>query len=180
MDTNLELEFKVMLTRNQYERLVKRFESPVSFRQVNAYYFYSEYGKRISVRIRTLDSSRTLTFKLPEGQARREVNFPLTPKERNIFKRQDVRAFLESNALNGTFEPIGKLMTDRILVKETHGELCLDKNRYLGVTDYELEYEVTGDPDNAYERFLEILRLENIEYQPAQAKYTRFLKKQRP
>lgn len=179
MDTNLELEFKVLLTRSQYERLVMRFNTSAVFRQINSYYLYSDPDKRISVRIRAVDGSRTLTFKLPEGQARREVNFHLNPRERSVFERLDVRTFLEANALNGTFESIGKLTTDRILVREPHGELCLDKNRYLGTTDYELEYEVTGDPDIAYERFLEILRLENIDYQPASAKYARFLKKQR-
>ena len=176
MDTHLELEYKAALTRQEYERLIKRFPRALEQVQTNEYFRYSDPSIRVASRIRTIGEERVLTFKIPQGEAKREINFTLDSDE-NGWDRPDVIGFLKQEHLSGRFEPIGQLMTRRLLVMENDGELCLDESRYLGMTDYELEYEVSGDEKRAYARFLEILALEAIVYRPSRTKFARFLER---
>lgn len=176
MDTHLELEYKAVLSQEEYERLARRFPQALEQNQTNDYFRYSDPTVRVAARIRTLNGDRVLTFKLPQGEAKREINFTLESEE-NGWERTDVRAFLAQEHLSGRFEPIGQLITRRLLLIEENGELCLDESRYLGLTDYEMEYEVTGDATQALSRFQEILALESIVFRPSRTKFARFLER---
>ena len=69
---------------------------------------------------------------------------------------------------------IGKLKTTRLKKKINQAELCLDKNEYLGITDYEIEIEYL-DVKSKEECLAQIhrcaLALENTK---VLGKYTRF------
>lgn len=175
MNTNLEIEYKTMLTQSQFEQLSLDYNTIPNIKQVNYYYQYTDLSKMIAARIRQIDDEFELTFKIKQAKGRLEVNFSVPSNDANVFNREDVKSFLLKNDYPQSFTYLGELTTYRRLIKEAHGDLCIDENHYLGTIDYELEYEVTQDEDKATLRYLELIERYHLNNEKAKTKYHRFL-----
>ena len=175
MNTNLEIEYKTILTEDQFNHLSLDYKEVPVIKQVNFYYQYADVNKAIAARIRQINQTFELTFKIKQAKGRLEVNFEVYGNDANVFDREDVRSFLNENDYTQAFSYLGELTSYRRLIKEKHGDLCIDENHYLGVVDYELEYEVTQDEEIAYARYLELVEKYHLSNEKAKTKYHRFL-----
>lgn len=175
MNTNLEIEYKTMLTPDQFKRLSLDYDDVPNIKQVNYYYQYADVTKPIAARIRQIDQKFELTFKIKQAKGRLEVNFVVQGNDSNVFNREDVKSFLITNDYSFDFSYLGELTSYRRLIKETNGDLCIDENHYLGLVDYELEYEVTQDEALAYARYRELVEKYQLSNEKAKTKYHRFL-----
>lgn len=70
---------------------------------------------------------------------------------------------------------IGSLTTHRAEIEYKGGLLVLDHSEYLGVEDFELEYEVT-DEAAGKRIFISLLEEKRIPMRPADKKIARFMK----
>lgn len=178
MNGYLEIEYSALLTQIQFETLVHHLNLKHGIQQDNHYYQYNDPQVRIAARIRIIDRNRILTFKTDQDVGRMEYNFLLTT-ERDPFLRDDVLSFLDSHHLKAGFTPIGIMTTHRYTLDEGEYEICLDKNHYLGVVDYELEVESKSNPQRAKQRFEELCGLVGIKDENPNSKFARFLKQKR-
>lgn len=141
----VEKEKKVLLNLSEYNTLNDRYKWTNVNIQKNLYY-YNEYTKAndITVRIRLLKDKKLLQIKYPlfEQNAlhvKQEYQKEVTKIEDNI-KNEIIEDICQYNL--GDTKLIGKLTTLR--KRYCYNEnvtICLDKNSYLGIEDYELEIE---------------------------------------
>lgn len=143
--SHLEIEYKALLTQQQFNDLNNYFNHSQTIHQINHYFLYLDPSVHISCRIRQIDTTFTLTFKQDHTVGKLETNF-IDIDFTQPFIRQDVQTFLIENNLNKPFTLIGSLTTIRHLTLEDHCEICLDENNYCGISDYELEVESIDDP----------------------------------
>ncbi|MBR1392444.1 MAG: CYTH domain-containing protein [Ruminococcus sp.] len=173
----LEKEIKLMLSEEEYLRLKNGLRFDGEAVQTNHYYYSAECSqRRISVRVREIDGKALLQIKLPvstEGSlaVREELERELPSVPETVGQE----LLSEICGVDGEARRIGALSTLRLLSHQIENvELCLDRNEYLGITDYELEAEYTGEyPEEA----IALIASFGIDTdRPAEGKYSRFLK----
>ncbi|MDR2465089.1 MAG: CYTH domain-containing protein [Streptococcaceae bacterium] len=159
MAENLEIEYKTMLTKRDYERLVQHFQSSTktfkNIKQKNAYYDSPDFvlkANKYGLRIRTIDSDSFAesTLKVPKKTGRLEINNKMNLTVANQYIDQS--EFPETESYIPFFQPLelsfsklrkfGELETKRLEIQLPIGLLAIDKSDYAGITDYELELEV--------------------------------------
>lgn len=163
---NIELEAKALLSKKDYEKLLKNiaFDQHVKIQQ--NYYLDSEdrelkkYG--IMIRLRRRDDRNKLTMKAPLGEGLLEKSQMLSDKEAealiqyNQFPRGEVSDFLDILHIDpSTFKILAELTTERRTSVYEGYDINISKNTYADVTDYELEC----DTDSAYNSKNEIKRI---------------------
>ena len=142
----IENEFKIMLTEEQYEKLLEIYDFK-TIEQVNHYYDTDDLqmsARHITVRVRELDGRFLLQMKLPTGTEHSRVEL-----EKEL---DGVPEILAGFILTAVFDVdcpelkhIGTLKTTRSVWKFDGGELDLDCSEYFDKTDYELEIEFTDE-----------------------------------
>lgn len=142
----IENEFKVMLTAEQYESLLKQYDF-ATFTQVNHYYDTDALemsARRITVRVRELDGVFFLQMKLPTS-----INFSRVELSKRLATLPEALSGAELSELSGVECPdvklLGELKTTRSVWKFDGGEVDLDRSEYFGKTDFELEIEFTDE-----------------------------------
>ncbi len=173
----LEKEIKLMLTEEEYHKLERSLEFDGELDQVNNYYYSAACSeRRISIRVREVGGKNLLQIKLPiknEGavayREELEKELPFVPE---VIGQQTLS---EICGVEDEAHLLGALYTNRKLCHTFPGvEICLDRNRYLGIIDYELEAEYEGEYPKEAEELLCSLGIKTDV--PAVGKYSRFLK----
>lgn len=166
MKQNRETEYKLLVSAEQFSAIKAHFNPKITVIQTNHYFDTPDFGLKalnISCRIRQFADTAELTFKRKNGDANDETTFDDVDPS-TIFMDPHVRSLMAQWGVIHPLTAIGVLKTERSFVKLTHGDLCLDVNYYHGITDYELEYEVTGDEFTGLTEFKEILALFNLKW----------------
>ena len=142
----IENEFKIMLDKSQYEKLLEIYDFKTKV-QVNHYYDTDDLqmsARHITVRVRELDGKFFLQMKLPAN-----AEFSRVELEKEL---DGVPEILAGFVLTAVFDVdcpelkhIGTLKTTRSVWKFDGGELDLDRSEYFDKTDYELEIEFTDE-----------------------------------
>ncbi len=133
----LEYEKKILLTQDEYNKLSKlEGEGKLRFIQTNYYYDTDELKMNmqgITCRIREKNGKYKATIK-----AHKQDN-----KECSIEKTKEASSKYDDSLFSGMHLKLqGDLTTERVILYSNNGcEVVLDKNTYLGMTDYELEVE---------------------------------------
>lgn len=189
MSTNLEIEHKTMLSMPEYDRLKTLFSHVTPVRQTNHYLDSQDFTlrkKKLALRIRTFDRSAEMTLKVPQQVGNIEHNIDLTLEEAQYLLAQKsitcgktdlseiCNILVERGVDLESITLIGSLTTIRYEQHLPIGLAALDKNDYLGHTDYELELEVT-DSEQGKKDFLAFLKKNHIEFRFSKSKVVRFL-----
>lgn len=158
----IENEFKIMLTKAQYEKL-RRSREFSAVEQVNYYYDTKDLemsARHVTVRVRELEGKFYLQMKLPTDKALSRVELEA---ELDALPETLSGELLNSLA-KGEYpelKKLGSLKTTRSVWKFDGGEVDLDKSEYFGKTDYEVEIEFTNEQNarrvlNEITEFLDI------------------------
>ena len=86
MQTNLEIEYKTLLSLSEFDQLGKRFSHVAPVRQTNHYFDTPDLklrANKLSLRIRTFDDAAEMTLKIPQKVGNLEHNIALTSEEAN-------------------------------------------------------------------------------------------------
>lgn len=161
---NLEVEYKVLVTKEQFMNLLNLYPHHTINDQTNTYFDTTPSLKNrgIGCRIRECNGQYqfTLKSKVAEGHDEYEFYIPSfnvdEPKIQKILRIFDIHGLQE----------VGKLHTLRYFIDLKTAELCLDINTYNGITDYEIEYELKDPQINTFDEFMAILKSANIPYIP--------------
>ncbi|PNZ97555.1 CYTH domain-containing protein, partial [Staphylococcus nepalensis] len=175
MSTNNEIEFKQLLSKANYQDIYdKYFLDEKAFSQTNYYIDTLNFdlkSHQSALRIRVKNNAYEMTLKVPAEIGLLEYNFEtnIEPKLNKQIESQDLPEDILDQLLNMGIDIdsliiLGDLTTERI-EKEIDGNLLvLDKNRYLGFEDFELEYEV-DDYNEGLIQFKSILNQFNIKHE---------------
>ena len=187
MTQHIEIEFKNMLTKIQYEQLLQAFsiETDQIIRQVN-HYFDTPTGhlKSVQSALRIREVGETIECTLKEKTSKHqhlETTNELSRDEADqmlagkVVPTGTVRERLTLFGIPlGELSCYGSLTTDRVEIPYKGGLLVFDHSFYLHSDDYEVEYE-TNDETIGQTIFSSFLAQYAIEPQPAQKKIVRFM-----
>lgn len=158
MQSNIEIEAKILLTKDEYDAIVKylHLERYKKIEQTNHYVDTIERELKqndIALRIRE-NNEFTLTLKTPLSEGLLEKNQNINWREysdledKGIFPQGDIKNFLEICGFDThSLKVLASLKTNRIELEVDDGLLCLDENIYgknNDIIDYELEVESTS------------------------------------
>jgi len=182
---NIEIEFKNMLTKEEYELLLPHFQVSEEdlFEQENHYFDTSNFALKANhsaLRIRKKEAEYELTLKQPHPDGLLETNKILSKTESDdIFSTGRISDEQISSLLrNMNIDPtsiiyFGSLRTIRAEKKIGNGLLVLDHSFYLKKEDYELEYEVSNREEGKI-YFQELLATLKIPVRKTKNKVRRF------
>ena len=178
---HLEIEFKTLLTKEEYDSLKDFFKEQPPIRQTNHYIDTPDQAIRnhqMALRIRTLADRAELTLKVPQEAGHFEYNQALTFDQVESFlsnkkiPKGEIASFLTALEIPlVALDVWGSLETERREKRIPKGLLAFDRSRYNSIEDYELEMEVDAASDETY--FHEFLKEKQIEYKPAKSKVAR-------
>ena len=175
-----EAEFKTLLTKEEYDRLFEKFKDNHIDYQTNHYLDTTRFTLKAcdaSLRVRERDVM-TLTLKRRKSYGIQEHSLQIT---KEMFEEIKETGCLPDGTLNnevlniiGTQKLVNfmSLSTKRLFFYYGSGILFIDKSTYLGITDYELEYEAKNYQDGKKE-FIQLLLDLNVKYKRAEKKIKR-------
>lgn len=147
----LEYEKKIMLTEDEYFSIMMMMCKYVKMQTQTNYYFddddLSMNKKGITCRVRAKDGKYKATVKNHNAE-QLNCNIELDLVEKTEF---DPQIF---NVLGLHYQ--GELVTDRVVIhKDSTCEMVVDRNVYLGHTDFELEIEYCKESELRAQAFIE-------------------------
>ena len=166
MNENLEIEYKVLLTKEQFEKLVSQYDDVKFIRQVNTYYdtkdlqIRKNYG---SMRIREKEGQFIFTLKKHTEDGLLEFEKLVPTNDISAFNDSEIKQSFQDMKIDEPIVKLTSLTTDRAVIFNGFAEICLDHNYYNGKEDYEIEYEYKKDHDGK-KMFQDILDIINIQY----------------
>ena len=174
MNSNIEIEAKVLLLKDEYDTIIKelKLDKYRKFTQTNHYIdtpdsFLKKNG--IALRVREKNQEFVLTLKTPLSEGLLEKNDSISwrdfdlLKDEGVFPEGGIKKFLQILGVKiEELKILTSLTTDRIEIDYKGGILCVDKNQYSGMVDYELEVEFTSI-EGAKDLALSVLKECNIE-----------------
>lgn len=187
MSENIEIEFKTLLSIEEFSRITDYFQLKEShfFTQINYYFDSADFQlkkRRIGLRVRILSNNAEITLKIPEKVGLLEINDALSvseaqhivesaalPDDGNVYSR-----LTDLGICPRDLRLIGCLTTKRAEIKLPQGLLALDESWYNKQHDFELELEVQ-DAQNGRADFLSLLETLNIKESPSPNKIQRML-----
>ena len=186
MSQQLEIEFKNLLTKEEYHRLLDHFniQQEQIQRQENHYFDTPEQHLKKAMsglRIRVLPSHIECTLKeratenaYLETTDRLSDDAAAEMLQGRAFHAPSVKQrLLAMNVQPEQLQLFGTLATNRVEVPYEGGILFLDHSFYLQCEDYEVEYE-TNDEETGINIFRRFLAEHHIEKRLAKKKIARF------
>lgn len=144
----IENEFKIMLTSEQYEKLLSLYDWDKTIVQTNHYYDTDDLRlseMHITCRVREIKGEFFLQMKFPAAKeySRVELEKPLNSLPETIAADELLRP--DGCGALPDVKRLGTLTTTRTVKRFDGAEIDLDKSEYFGRTDYELEIEFTDE-----------------------------------
>lgn len=187
MSQQIEIEFKNLLTKEQYERLLLAFSVETSQieRQINHYFDTPEQHLKnlqsgLRIRMTGENIECTLKEKTAEHQHLETTEQLNTKQAEQMLAGRSLPALAIRERLQNLQVPLqdlqrfGTLTTDRVELPYEGGLLVFDHSFYLHCEDYEVEYE-TNDEVLGKCIFLHFLTKYDITPQPTPKKIARFM-----
>lgn len=151
MANAIEIEAKVLLNREDYKKLAKEFIAYPHVTQTNYYIDSDDHilsRNNIALRVREKGGQYELTLKTPLSEGLLEKNCVISPTQfeafrvDKVFPKGDTSRFLTMLDIDtDKLHILASLTTDRIELDYKGGVLCIDRNSYLDIVDYEVEFE---------------------------------------
>lgn len=186
MPKELEIEFKNMLEKEEYEQLAAHygFSAADAKTQENFYFDTPDFQLKnlnCALRIRKKTAGFECTLKTPAAQGNFETTDALTAVQAEAmlagksFEAPEVSAALTDLSVSPLdLHLIGALKTHRMELKTAGGLLVLDHSEYAGKEDYEIEFEVE-DASAGEKQFCALLENHGIPLRHADKKIARFI-----
>lgn len=185
MSQNIEIEFKNIVTEQEFEKLKMHFKMKDShfFIQKNHYFDTPDFSLKkngCALRIREKGNQFELTLKQPHPDGLLETNEELhEDSAEEIVKsgkitNQFIRDLISNMNIDlDKLEYFGSLTTKRAEIEYGQGIIVLDHSCYLNIEDYELEYEVRNR-EKGQMQFSELLTELEIPIRKTENKIKRF------
>lgn len=183
MSESLEIEYKTLLTKEEWQRLIDDLQLSHHIEQTNYYFDYQHHLQyhHAALRIRRINYHAEMTLKTKTDDGHLETTETLSLSEWQAFKttgQLPYKASIEQklnewNISLLNMKEIAHLHTMRYeKVLNDTDTIMLDKSTYYHQDDYELEMEVT-DAETGWHHFNSFLSKHHIEFRQSQPKIAR-------
>src|SRR5690625_4441818 len=184
MSQNIEIEFKALLTKEQFNKIKSDFPFPIHAIQQENHYFETKQftfkNNKSALRIRKKANEYTLTLKQQQDGYVLETHDTLNQNEfqswidgRPIFKQNTKKIFQSLHVNEENLIYYGYLTTNRWQYNENNVIYCLDESFYNDIVDYELEIEEQS-PNKAQDVFNKFVKTYQLDGALAIPKIQRF------
>lgn len=166
MNKNIEKEYKVLLTKEQFDTLTNGYPDLHFISQINTYYDTSDWQIRKhfgSMRIREKEGKFLFTLKKHTEEGLLELEKEVSENSVSVFQEPEIKELLEQLGIHDPIVELTSLRTDRAVIFNGYAEICFDHSFYHGLEDYEIEYEYKHEHDGL-SMFQKILKPVNIQY----------------
>ena len=180
MQPTTDVEFKTLLTKDEYKRLYEKFKQNGTDIQTNHYLDTTRFSLKAtdaSLRVRERQNLE-LTLKKKKGYSIQQFTFEITKEQFEEIKTtgilpeceiaHEVKNIIGEQKINNFMS----LSTERMVFPYSKGYLFIDKSHYLGVVDFELQY-VAKNYHNGKQEFIGIINELGIQYKKAEKKIKR-------
>ncbi|ALC86272.1 hypothetical protein AM499_10840 [Bacillus sp. FJAT-22090] len=183
MHTEKEIEFKNLLTKDEFEQMLAHFQvdSDDFYTQTNYYFdtssnYFKE--KKMGFRLRVMANKNELTLKVPEKEhIMNETTYLLTDSEKEEILQNlhfpDI-PIINQIKNEGTLTCIGSMQTNRANKTFENGMLFFDHSLYSQTEDFEVEYEC-DNVENGKKVFVNLLESLQIPIRSADKKIARLI-----
>lgn len=180
----IEIEFKNMLTKDEYINLKEKlFPNIIPVKQINYYFETTDFQlkqKGAALRIRKKGDQYIATLKEPYRDGLLETHEKLLESD---VKEWMNNHFDFSSSIGSRLQTLeidssrlkywGSLLTYRLKLTKNNSIIFLDHSKYNNKEDYEVELEVTNY-DEGKKQFDAFLKEYQIPYRPSKNKVQRF------
>ncbi|MEI3607847.1 CYTH domain-containing protein [Pseudogracilibacillus sp. SE30717A] len=184
MAQEIEIEYKVLLSKEKYDELESKLPFPNhSITQINYYFETNNFQlkkHKSALRIREKNNKFTLTLKQPHENGILETHDPLSKDEflswinNKPIPKPSIGQQLQKLTINEyDLHYYGSLKTERKIFEQDDVLYMLDKSFYNGIIDYELEIEANSR-EVGYHAFRNLLEKFNIKVKRPITKIERF------
>lgn len=174
------VEFKSLITEEEYNKLIDLFKGNKTDTQTNHYFDTPRFSLKaldVSLRVRERNNYE-LTLKRKKGYSVNVTTVEISKedfelmKNSSIITNQEIQNELQSMIGDQKLINFLSLSTYRTYFPFKSGVLFIDKSEYLGVTDYEIEFSASSY--NIGKRdFIELINEFGIQYKKAEKKIKR-------
>ncbi len=174
MSRNIEIEAKSMISKEDYEKLFSKYSHQYKPYEQTNYLLNTKdiplSDSKLALRIRVKKNDIELTLKLNQGEGKLEINQKLTKQQFELIqyfvhcpKGEVYDELVKMNIDPSRLEVFAVLETIRMDIPGEDYLISIDKSKYLGTTDYEVECE-SSSMDKAEQILKSFLEKENIPY----------------
>ncbi|MDA1885576.1 MULTISPECIES: CYTH domain-containing protein [unclassified Bacillus cereus group] len=183
MTQEIEIEFKNIVTEEEFHALCKSFSIEVFTKQVNHYFETPNFSLKeagSALRIRHKGETYTLTLKQPAEVGLLETHQVITADEARLM--METNTIIQGAVVDqlhtlqipvSTLTYMGSLTTERAETLFEGGTLVFDHSFYYNHDDYEIEFEVQ-DEETGKAAFIHLLKQHNIPIRHTNNKVKRF------
>lgn len=183
MSKSIEIEYKSLLSEDDFLRLCQVFPADKKITQINHYFDTADFEikeKKMGLRIREFPNGAEATLKMPLAVGLLEITdtFSLEIAKKAVAESvfpdcPDIQKELDKLGIAvSDLKLFGSLKTIRHERKIEQGLLALDESWYLDTHDFEIELEVESG-EFTLEMFKDFLKENNTTYALAKKKITR-------
>lgn len=184
MRQEIEIEYKMLLTKAEYDTIRSELPFPVQAISQTNYYFETDNfllkQNNCALRIREKNDTYTLTLKQPNRDGILESHQTITKQEAKqlmeghpITQNEVIKILELSNIPTDALNYYGRLTTERRQFEQNNIVYVLDKSYYNDKVDYELEIEAPTKTTGEH-AFNSILQQFNITQKTTHPKIARF------
>lgn len=176
---NTDVEFKSLLTKEEYDFLMKEFKGKTDF-QTNHYFDTERFSLKAldaSLRVRERNDF-SLTYKRKKGYSTDVRTVEITKEQFEEIKKTgtveipEIADELSSVIKDQKIFNFLSLSTLRMYLPFEEGVLNIDKSEYCGITDYEVEYS-SKSYHQGKDTFIKFINDYGIKYKKSDKKIKR-------
>lgn len=164
MNKNIEKEYKVLVSKEQFDTLLKSYPNITFIQQMNTYYdtlHMDIRNQKGAMRIRQIDDSYIFTLKMHNANDLLEFEKEVKGNALEYLNDPEITTLLSHYDIAAPFQRLTSLSTNRAVFDTGYAELCFDISTYNNQTDYEIEYEYKKEHDGlqAFQTILEPINM---------------------
>lgn len=172
------VEFRTLLSKSEYDRLIEKFRGNKSDLQTNHYFDTRRFSLKAHDASLKVVEREDLRLVLKKKKGYNFVEFPLLI-DQDVFKEICDNGMVPNGEISSELTPlIGEqklvnflnLSTLRLFLPYKNGILYIDKSMYLGLVDYELVYETKS---HNLKEFVRLIGEFELEYKKTEKKIKR-------
>ena len=169
MNKHVEKEYKMLVNKEQFDKLCSLYENLNFITQTNTYYDTVNgdiQKKKGAMRIRERNGRFLFTLKMRQENLDGLCECECEVSENSIhaLQSEEIVQLLHEYQIEAAIIPLTTLVTKRAVVETENAELCFDISTYGNHTDYEIEYEWTKAHDGLTQ-FNQILAPIHLSYE---------------
>ncbi|MDY0064207.1 MAG: CYTH domain-containing protein [Bacilli bacterium] len=185
-------EFRSLLTKDEYNRLIHQFQGNKTDLQTNHYFDtprFSLKAQDISLRVKERDDRFEIALKHKKGYSVNEISIPITQSElielqtTGLLKLEELQAELSHIIKDQKLINFLSLSTNRLFLNYYSGILFIDESTYqfptimndnkiVQLMDHEMEYEAK-DYELGKKEFIQLISDFDIQYKKSDKKIKR-------